>query len=247
MVNKSASVSLRLCFLPQLSLWSHTVATELGSLLRPFVKVPILCVEGTGPSVLGRFNSTRPHNGGAVLLNQHLFHLFISLLSPVPPDFFFFWHFNYIPPGPSAPGRPYRGASPSLWLCISCHRSAVLLCLFAVLQASLSIFICAPLNLCVHEMQIRYLIPSSMYTASSTFCAYILTALCELQAVVYSRACFWAGILPAWAVATNPFILMKLNWCLNVFDQWWRILIFSGTVLLPFCYHLQLWPFQAFV
>lgn len=93
------------------------------------------------------------------------------------------YFFNYIPLGLSAAGWPQLYVC-SLLLTIGCF---TLPCDSEkpekpALQCSL---ICALLNLCIHEMQIRYLVPSSIHSASSTFCAYILTSLCELLAVVF--------------------------------------------------------------
>lgn len=176
---------------------SHTVTTELGSLFCPFMKVPILWVEGTEPSVLGRFNFSRPHNRWAVLLYQHLFPS-----CPLPLLIFCSATLNtFLQACQQQDDHSCMLLSLSVWdiagsvlltggcfiLTLTLHlvwEKPVLWCLFAGLQARLPIFICALLKLCLIEMQIRYLIPSSMHTASSTFCAYILTLLCELQSVV---------------------------------------------------------------
>lgn len=229
-VNKSSDVSLRLCLLPQLSL-SHTVA---GSLFRPFMNVPILWDEGGQDCCPCWAHLTPPGltMDELVLLYQHLF------LSRLTPLFFFFFdcRFNHFPLGQSATGRAGLCAAVFVcvrhrWFCAADRRvpwltltlrlvsGSLYYSLILGLRASLPILMCALLMLCIHEMQIRYLSPRRINTASSAFCAYILTSLCERRAVVYSWAYFRAGILPARAEGAADFSHWNSVPFLNLWDQ----------------------------
>lgn len=138
------------------------------------------------------------------------------------------------------------GCHDSLWLCILCERSLCYIPFISGLQASLPIFVCALLKLCIHEKQIRYLAPSCIYTASGTFCAYILTSLCEWQAVVYTQVYLQAACVEG-ATYFSPFTNTIYAWiCVTsgrrVISCF--ILIVCGRLLFPHC--LQLGPFQVF-
>lgn len=124
-------------FLSFLSL-SHTVATELGSMFGPFMKVPILW-DGVGGVGWGGMTVRAGHFSfpwASQWTSCAAISTFISHLPPPPlplplpiPPFFFFCHFNHIPPGQSATGRARLCAAVFvrvryLWLTNGCHHDS---------------------------------------------------------------------------------------------------------------------------
>lgn len=154
-VNKSSNVSLWLCLLPQLSLSPQSSPLVLSHRESSY---------SVGRGGQDRSHCTRPHNGWAVLLYQHLFFFFTLLLE------------SFLPAGPISNTKSKAGRSVSLsvwdiagsvlltsgchdspWLCTRGSRTIVLIlgCWASLIRVLL--------KLCIHEMQMGYLTLSRIY------------------------------------------------------------------------------------